>query len=285
MPSSACKKCALRSEEHTSELHSLTNIVCRLLLEKKKMMPNHFHLLIRTGTKSLSELMHKLLTGYAVYFNTRYEGSGYLYQNRYKSILCQEDHYLLELVRYIHLNPLRARLVKDISELNEYKWSGHQALLGAAIHVFQTTGEILEHFDSNRTEAVKKYLAFIDEAKDTGKRRDLSGGGLKRSLAGWDSIKELKENWRGDERLLGDVDFVNEVLKISEENLKKKEKLKKDGWDINRVIKLSCNLMGIDEANILKFSRKDKASQARSLAAFWLNRDLGINMAEIGRYF
>ncbi len=67
------------------------------------IMPNHFHLLIRTGKISLSDLMRKVLTGYAIYFNRRHKRSGYVYQNRYKSILCQEDVYLLELVRYIHL--------------------------------------------------------------------------------------------------------------------------------------------------------------------------------------
>jgi REP element-mobilizing transposase RayT len=92
-------------------------------------MPNHCHLLIRTGIKPLSDIMRKLLTGYAVYFNRRHKRSGYLYQNRYKSILCQEESYLLEVVRYIHLNPLRARIVKDIDVLNKYEWSGHAVLM------------------------------------------------------------------------------------------------------------------------------------------------------------
>ncbi|MDP3981457.1 MAG: transposase [Chlamydiota bacterium] len=88
------------------------------------LMGNHFHLLIRTGTKSLSELMRKLLTGYAIYFNKKHKRHGYLYQNRYKSVLCQEDVYLLELVRYIHLNPVRAGIISTIEELDVYPWSG-----------------------------------------------------------------------------------------------------------------------------------------------------------------
>jgi len=75
------------------------------------LIPNHFHLLLRTGNSPISVLMKRLLTGYAINFNRRHNRYGHLFQNRYKSILCQEDSYLLELVRYIHLNPLRAGLV------------------------------------------------------------------------------------------------------------------------------------------------------------------------------
>jgi putative transposase len=84
------------------------------------IIPNHFHLLLRTGPTPISLVMRRLLTGYAIYFNRRYHRSGHLFQNRYKSVLCQEDTYLLELVRYIHLNPLRAKLVKKYKELQTY---------------------------------------------------------------------------------------------------------------------------------------------------------------------
>ncbi|MCK5417301.1 MAG: transposase, partial [Desulfobacterales bacterium] len=75
------------------------------------LVANHFHLLLRTGQTPISTVMQRLLTGYAVSFNRRHQRRGHLFQNRFKSILCQEDAYLLELVRYIHLNPLRAKLV------------------------------------------------------------------------------------------------------------------------------------------------------------------------------
>ncbi len=93
------------------------------------LMSNHFHLLLKPSTVSLSETMRCLLTGYAVYFNRKYQRSGHLFQNRYKSILCEEEPYFLELVRYIHLNPLRAGLVADMAGLDHYPWSGHAVLL------------------------------------------------------------------------------------------------------------------------------------------------------------
>ena len=94
------------------------------------LVPNHFHLLLRTGPTSLKKVMGRLMTGYAVTFNKRHKRSGHLFQNRYKSVVCEEDAYLLELVRYIHLNPLRADLVKDLKELDKYAWTGHSAILG-----------------------------------------------------------------------------------------------------------------------------------------------------------
>jgi len=93
------------------------------------LIPNHFHLLLRTGPTPLSKVMRRLMTGYAVTFNKRHKRSGHLFQNRYKSIICEEDPYLLELIRYIHLNPLRAGIVNDLKELDKYRWTGHSAIL------------------------------------------------------------------------------------------------------------------------------------------------------------
>jgi len=86
-------------------------------------LSNHAHFLFRTGTTSLSKVMRRLLTGYVVSFNRRHFRNGPLFQNRFKSIVCQEDAYLRELVRYIHLNPLRARIVSDMNRMCTYKYS------------------------------------------------------------------------------------------------------------------------------------------------------------------
>jgi len=93
------------------------------------LMPNHFHLLILRGKGTLSELMRRLMTGYAVGFNVRHRRCGHLFQNRYKAVLCEEDGYLLELSAYIPLNPLRAGLVKDMGELEKYRWSSYSEVL------------------------------------------------------------------------------------------------------------------------------------------------------------
>ena len=84
----------------------------------------------RTTQAPLPTVMRRLMTGHAVNFNNRHKRSGHLFQNRYKSIVCEEDNYLLELTRYIHLNPLRAGLVKNLKELDKYPWAGHSAIIG-----------------------------------------------------------------------------------------------------------------------------------------------------------
>jgi REP element-mobilizing transposase RayT len=94
------------------------------------LIPDHFHLLLQIGPTPLSKVMSRLMTGYAVSFNKRHSRSGHLFQNRYKSVVCEENPYLLELIRYIHLNPLREGLVKDLKELDRYRWCGHSAILG-----------------------------------------------------------------------------------------------------------------------------------------------------------
>ena len=107
------------------------------------LLPNHFHLLLRTGDVPISIVMRRLLTGYAVRFNRRHRRCGHLFQNRYKSILCQEDAYLLELVRYIHLNPLRAKMVPSMGELDHYEFCGHGVILGKHQKEWQDVDKLL----------------------------------------------------------------------------------------------------------------------------------------------
>ena len=97
------------------------------------LLPNHVHILLRTGNKPLQQVMQRILTGYAVYHNLRHERAGHLFQNRYRSIVCQEDRYFMELVRYIHLNPVRAGVVDGVDDLERYPWMGHCVVMGHAV--------------------------------------------------------------------------------------------------------------------------------------------------------
>jgi len=121
------------------------------------LLPNHAHILLRTGSIPLSKIMSRLLTGYAVSFNLRRGRSGHLFQNRYKSILCEEDVYLLELVRYIHLNCIRAGSVTDMEGLDRYPWSGHSVLMGNEQRSWQARGELLTYFSEKEKAARRKY--------------------------------------------------------------------------------------------------------------------------------
>ena len=138
------------------------------------LMPNHVHLLLRTGRVPLATVMQRLLTGYAVSFNRRYRRHGPLFQNRYKSILCQEDPYLKELVRYIHLNPLRARLVKQISELDHYAYSGHSVLMGHIDRHWQDVDNVLSLFADKIKTGRKRYREFVNRGISDGRRPELA---------------------------------------------------------------------------------------------------------------
>ncbi len=147
------------------------------------LMTNHAHFLFRSGTCGLSELMRRLLTGYAVSFNRRHKRHGQLFQNRYKSIICQEDAYLKELVCYIHLNPLRAKMVEDFGALNRYAFRGHRLLAGKAECGWQDGGYVLGYFVESEAIASKRYLAYVEAGIALGRRPELVGGGLIRSPA------------------------------------------------------------------------------------------------------
>jgi len=124
------------------------------------LMTNHFHILCKTKNLPLASSMRRILTGYAVNFNKRHRRCGYLFQNRFKSIVCQEDIYLKELVRYIHLNLLRAGLVKDFKELDRNPWSGHSALVGKVKREWQNTEYVLSFFGSSNARKTYLHLNF-----------------------------------------------------------------------------------------------------------------------------
>ncbi len=120
------------------------------------LIPNHIHLLLCPRRTELSRFMRRLLTGYAVTFNHRYNRSGHLFQNRYKSIVCEEDGYMLELIRYIHLNPLRAGQVENLDELDRYPWCGHAELLGRGRTIGLATDTILPLYSQRKKSSSEK---------------------------------------------------------------------------------------------------------------------------------
>lgn len=127
------------------------------------LMDNHVHLLFRSGRQGISAVMRKLLTWYAQYFNRRHRRTGHLFQNRYKSILCEEEAYLIALVRYIHLNPIRAKIIQTLDELDRYLWSGHRAVIGKANYDWMGVHDILKEFGATKRKAIAAYRQFVRE--------------------------------------------------------------------------------------------------------------------------
>jgi REP-associated tyrosine transposase len=248
------------------------------------LIPNHFHLLLRTGTCPLPTVMRRLLTGHAMNFNRRHRRSGQLFQNRYKSILCQEDTYLKELVRYIHLNPIRAGLVVDIKALDKYPFCGHAVIMGKRRKDWQDDAYVLKMFDKNRTAAQRRYKMFVQKSIQEGKRSDLTGGGLIRSSGGWSVIKSLRRaniHFKSDERILGDSDFVERVLKDANESLERKYHLKSKGYDVDKLADKVAGIFSIKPEEIFQPGKQPLKVKARSLFCFWAVRELGFTMADL----
>jgi len=250
------------------------------------LIPNHVHLLLRTGLVPISVLMRRLLTGYAVWFNKKYRRHGQLFQNRYKSILCQEDPYLKELVRYIHLNPLRAGLVEDMKKLDKHPWCGHSVLMNKTKQAWQNVDYVYGLFSEKKRMARTRYRVYVEKGIVDGKRPDLTGGGLLRSTGGWTVLKGLRKvgiRVKGDERILGDSDFVENVLKSAEEELEQKYDLKARGYDFDRVAQRVAEVMEIETEQVTAFGKSPQTVKARSLLCFWAHRKLGMTTIEIGR--
>ena len=251
------------------------------------LIPNHAHFLFRTGLVPLATLMRRLLTGYAVSFNRRHNRHGQLFQNRYKSIVCQDDVYLKELVRYIHLNAVRAKLVSGIGELNRYKYCGHSVLVGKRKCDWQDTSYVLSYFGKRIGDERRRYLSYVEAGIDEGRRPDLVGGGLIRSLGGWVEARKQRsrgqDRARGDERILGDSDFVLEILAEAHEKLNRYYKLKSQGYDLKSVEQRVCEIYDIEPEDIYLKSREKIRVEARSLFCYWAVRELGYGLSELGR--
>ena len=250
------------------------------------LIPNHFHLLVKTKNHPLSSSMRKILTGYVVNYNRRHKRYGHLFQNRYKSIVCQEDAYLIELVRYIHLNLLRSGLVKNLNDLNRSPWSGHSALMGKVERKWQDTDYVLSYFGSKRVRR-KNYLKYVEEGIDAGRRPELVGGGLVRSLGGWSEVLALrtrKERHAFDSRILGDSDFVKEIKSELNDLIKKNLRISSQQVDLEELSKRICKKDKISLAELCSGSRRREIVQARRIVSWVSVRELGYSGAEVARY-
>ena len=252
------------------------------------LLPNHFHLLLRTGAAPLSKVMRRLMTGHAISFNLRHGRQGHLFQNRYKSILCQEDVYFLELVRYIHLNPIRAGLVENMDRLDDYPFSGHAAIMGRIKQPWQQTGEVLSYFGKQKGRAQGRYRDFIAQGIERGRREDLTGGGLVRSHGGWGPVRELHDAGLrvvGDQRILGDGDFVEGMLAAAEEDFDRRHALKARGVTVDVVAARVAVLLGIPVKEVWQPGRYQRTVTARSLVCYVAVRKLGETMRSLAGRF
>jgi REP element-mobilizing transposase RayT len=250
------------------------------------LLPNHAHLLVRTGSRPLARGMRALLTGYAGTFNRRHRRTGHLFQNRYKSILVEEEPYLLELVRYIHLNPLRAGLVENLAALNRYPWSGHSVLMGRVARPWQAVEHVLGQYGNRVGDARRRYRAFVADGIAQGRRPELQGGGLIRSVGGWQaalSLRRGREAWVADERILGSSEFVEQVqydMTAQEPSLPRSRALAA----LPTLIRRAAAIWGVTPEELISGGRRRAVAHARAAVSHLGVLRLGLPIALVARH-
>lgn len=251
------------------------------------LMENHAHLLFRSGERGIASVMRKLLTWYAQYFNRRHSRTGHLFGNRYRSILCDEESYFLALVRYIHLNPVRAGLANTMNDLDEYPWSGHSVIMGKNNESWMDVDSVLFHFGGKQKAARNKYRKFIEEGFNLGKIAELTGGGRIRNSGGWSQVIAMRrrgEAEESDQRILGDGEFVQAVLRDVEARQVRQLKVRMSGRGVAEIINEECARASISPKELESGNHRGAVSRVRATIANRCREELGLGAAEIARH-
>lgn len=239
------------------------------------LIPNHFHLLVRRGPVPLSSFMQRLLTGYAIHYNRKHRRAGHLFQNRYKAVICEDDSYFTELVRYICLNPLRAGLVENIRALESFRYSAYAYILGRQRAEWFDEEPVLGFFGTSRATALRAFRKHVGEVPVAGEREGLSGGELKRSLGLPDRLP--RERHAFDQRVLNSGDFVEAVHATLE------QAVTNGGYTPTEIIAATCRRFGLTRSELVSGSRNRKVSAARAHAVRTMVEKCPISKSEIAR--
>ncbi|MBI4667665.1 MAG: transposase [Elusimicrobia bacterium] len=267
------KKIFLDTQDHEDFLARLGKAVARFKIQCLAwvLMPNHVHLLLRSGPVGIIPVMRSVLTGYAVYFNRKYKRAGHLFQNRYKSIVCEEDSYLFELIRYLHLNPFRAGIVQTLNELSSYPWSSHAAIIGGVARPWHDVDVLLAQFGNNSRQAQEEYLRLLESGIDMGNHRLFQDPG--ESLAPRTgllstehlSLSSSKARLSGDGRVLGSTAFVEKVLETAEKKSELAHQIQRRPVPLGELTKMVAQKFEIPYNRLLNKGKQRQVVLARSL--------------------
>ena len=238
------------------------------------LMPNHLHMLVERREDAISRVMHRVLTGYCMYHNRKYKKVGHVVQGRYKAILCQSDQYLAELVRYIHLNPVRAKMVR---KPEAYFYSSHRAYVGLNNERLVDTERVLRYFGATKRLARARFELFVRAGIKEGAR---------------------KEFYPEEEaRILGSEEFVEQAMnRVGEIPRGARNQVKKRGAiDLELLIRASEVVTGLKANEFCGNSKSRKlvvAKEAIILAGYSLeitnaslSEMLGIHTSVVSRRF
>ena len=240
------------------------------------LMGNHYHLLIRISDYPLGVFMRHLNGQYAQYFRKKSNSRGYLFQDRYKSIVTQDQLYIEEIVRYIHLNPIKGGMCKSIAELDAFPWSGHTVLIGKKKMSIQNVHDVLKRFDSNEKRAIRKYRLFLQEGMKAQEPSIVSS-----LCAGAQQSENIHNTgcW-----VIGNKEFIAKAVAGERAAKTRLAQHAKEGISIHEVAKRINKKFGLREEEIKKRGRKNTRSMARKFFAYTCYRQFQFPVIQIARY-
>jgi len=219
------------------------------------LMTNHLHLALQVGNVELSAAMQNLSFRYTRYLNTRRKQVGHVFQGRFKAFLVDQDRYGLALVRYLHLNPVRAKMVKTPGA---YAWSSYRAYLGEEDLPWLTMDWVLGQFDDRVGPARQRFAAFVEAGARDGHSETFYGG-------------------QADDRVVGEEDFLKKVLPRHDAKLKPPS--------LKQIVAYVCDGYGLTEGALKAQGRGRQTAQARALAAWLAVRFRSCTLAEVAEHF
>jgi hypothetical protein len=228
--------------------------------------------------------MRKVCTGHAVFYNKRHERRGYVLQERYKSIPVESDAYLLELLRYIHLNPLRKGIVRSLEELERYLWTGHSALCRIVPRPWQTTGDILALFAPDKHKAIRAYREFV---RDGVRMRGMpsSAGDVASRIARSSETEPLISNTAIEvEDPSDDGRSEAEAFRRTQDVVERGDRLRREGWTLERLAERICDLLHLHPDELWRKGRENRISIAKGVICYIARRELGMTSKDISGF-
>jgi putative transposase len=243
------------------------------------LMENHYHLVLRPLNDPLQRIMRRVNGGYARYFNKRYGRKGYLFGDRYKSLATQEYWYLRELIRYVHLNPLRAGLVRTLEKLVEYPWSGHRGVLGLDGQAWHAVDQVRSRFGKTRREGREAYLAWLKAGLD----RKNEGWVPQAAVSPSNAMASDMEPG-SDDRVAGDAEFVRTAVARINREQRLKYELLRDRPPLSDLLTQLCRKHKLTKEFALTRGRCDMRSCVRSFFCKQSVREFGYSVIEVAAF-
>lgn len=222
------------------------------------LMSNHVHLLIETGKVPLSKILQGINQTYTIYYNKKYQTVGHLFQGRYKAILCDRDEYLLSLLKYIHLNPMRAKIAAPW----EYEWSSHRSYASKeSENTLVDTEKVLNMFSGSKTAARKLYQAYMEDTDAKIGKQDVYA--------------------TVDQRILGNEEFVERVRGKIDVSIKGRKRAK--AYSLPEIAGAVEEIYGIGLKEIRQSGKARRLTEAKKIISLIAN-EYGYKNKEVAEY-